>query len=129
MNTETKQSAAPVIQGIAAGFGLAALVALLACLPAGGHQPVQWIVNTLTSVPTWLVAAWQGPAWLEGILLFVYWMLIGGLCGGAVGWWRRRSSWWRVGFMLIGVGCLVIAHQAASQQLERQLIERMLRHG
>ncbi|MBI2173651.1 MAG: hypothetical protein HYU33_00425 [Candidatus Omnitrophica bacterium] len=116
----------PTMWGMIAGLGLVLFIVLLTYGYPQRPEPIQSVINMLTSVPTWLVVVWwHGPVWLEAVTLILYWAFIGGVFGNVIAESRRLPSLLRLGLLLCGIAILILAHYTATTQLERQIIERM----
>ncbi|MBI2093909.1 MAG: hypothetical protein HYT88_04230 [Candidatus Omnitrophica bacterium] len=116
----------PTMWGLTAGLGLVLFIVLLTYGYPQRPEPIQSVINLLTSVPTWLVVVWwHGPTWLEAVTLTLYWAFMGSVFGTVIAWSRHLPSFLRLGLLLSGITILALVHHAATTQLERQIVERM----
>lgn len=106
--------------GAVSGLSMAAVVVLLAWLNGGpgGSETLQTIINFFASLPTLVLSAsFNIPTFLQIVLFFVYWVLVGGILGWLL---SRQHLLFKVTALVLVVG-LIVSHWVAQVKLEHEL--------
>jgi len=106
-----------ILVGAEGGLAFAAFVVLMCWLGQDGNETLQALANVLSSVPVLLTLRLGFSAQHNHVIIFIYWIVIGGVLGFLVGFKRPIPGMVAIVMLVV----LLVFHELAQRRVAQDL--------